>query len=92
MADTCGHLDTIAHTDGRPDHAACPACVAMGSRWLHLRRCTQCGQIGCCDDSPNRHATAHHRETGHPVIRSIERGEDWYWCYVDEVVFELADG
>lgn len=86
---TCSHLDTIEHTDGRPDDAACPACVAIGGTWVHLRRCTACGQVGCCDSSPNQHATAHHHETGHPVVRSIEPGEVWFWCYDDEVIFRL---
>jgi hypothetical protein len=52
--------------------------------------CQQCGHIGCCDNSPNRHATAHHHETGHPLIRSAEPGEDWSWCYVDELFFRLG--
>jgi uncharacterized UBP type Zn finger protein len=63
----------------------CEECLASGDGWLHLRICLDCGQVGCCDDSPNRHATAHHRATGHPLIRSIEPGEDWVWCFVDEV-------
>ncbi len=86
----CTHLDTIDHLEGREGVAGCPECLAMGSRWVHLRRCTQCGAVGCCDDSPNRHATAHHNATGHPVIRSLEPGEDWLWCYDDEVAFRLA--
>jgi uncharacterized UBP type Zn finger protein len=88
----CSHLDTIEHLEERPDPAVCPDCVAIGSSWVHLRRCTQCGHIGCCDDSPNRHATAHNAATGHPIIRSLEPGERWLWCYSDEVAFELADG
>lgn len=90
MSATCSHLDTIEHTEGRPDDAVCPECVAAGGRWVHLRRCTQCGHVGCCDDSPSRHATAHHQATGHPVIRSIEPGEDWFWCYPDEVAFRVG--
>ena len=88
MSDSCTHLDTIEQTD-LPDVRVCDACIAIGSTWVHLRLCTQCGVIRCCDDSPNRHATAHFRETSHPVIRSAERGEDWFWCYVDEVAFML---
>ncbi|HSS55613.1 MAG TPA: UBP-type zinc finger domain-containing protein, partial [Gaiellales bacterium] len=65
-------------------------CLRMGSRWLHLRMCTSCGHIGCCDSSPNHHATAHANETGHPVIRSAESGEDWFWCYPDEVAFTVG--
>ena len=67
MADICGHLDTIVHVEGREGVPGCPACIELGSRWVHLRRCTQCGQVGCCDDSPNRHASHHHEATGHPV-------------------------
>jgi uncharacterized UBP type Zn finger protein len=91
MATTCGHLDTIEHLEGREGVPGCPACIEMGSRWVHLRRCTQCGQVGCCDDSPNRHATRHHDETGHPVIRSLEPGEQWLWCYLDEVAFTISE-
>jgi uncharacterized UBP type Zn finger protein len=61
----------------------------MGSTWLHLRRCAECGHVGCCDSSPHRHATAHYGDTGHPLIQSYEPGEDWFWCYVDEVAFEV---
>ena len=89
MADICGHLDTIVHVEGREGVPGCPACIEIGSRWVHLRRCTQCGQVGCCDDSPNRHASQHHEATGHPVIRSLEPGETWLWCYVDEVAFTI---
>ena len=91
MAGTCTHLDTVHHREEGSGVAGCPECIAMGSLWVHLRRCTECGQVGCCDNSPNRHATAHYRVTGHPIIRSIQPGEEWYWCYVDELVFELAD-
>lgn len=91
MATVCRHLETIENLDGRPADAVCSDCVAIGSGWLHLRRCTQCGRIGCCDDSPNRHATAHNRATGHPVIRSLEPGEEWLWCYADELAFMLPD-
>ena len=90
MADICGHLDTIVHVEGREGVAGCPACIEIGSRWVHLRRCTQCGQVGCCDDSPNRHASQHHETTGHPVIRSLEPGESWLWCSVDEVAFTIS--
>ena len=92
MADTCTHLDTIHRREDGTGVEGCPACIAMGSRWLHLRRCTECGQIGCCDNSPNRHATAHYHATGHPCIRSVEPGEEWYWCCVDELVFVIAGG
>jgi uncharacterized UBP type Zn finger protein len=57
---------------------------------MHLRRCTACGHVGCCDSSPMKHATAHFRESGHPIVQSFEPGEDWLWCYADDVGFEIA--
>lgn len=60
--------------------------------WVHLRMCQSCGHIGCCDQSPGRHATTHFHETGHPVARSAERGEVWSWCYVDETILRLSRG
>ena len=68
----------------------CEECIAAGTQWMHLRMCQSCGHIGCCDNSPGRHATEHYRATGHPIIRSAEPGEDWSWCYVDEVAIALA--
>ena len=87
---TCSHLDSI--TDVPPSGDGCVDCLAIGGWWVHLRRCTSCGHVGCCDSSPNRHASAHAAATRHPVVQSFEPGEDWYWCYVDEVAFELAGG
>ena len=87
MADNCSHLDQIEHV--APSGEGCVECLQMGGRWLHLRRCATCGHIGCCDSSPNRHATAHFRRVHHPLIQSYEPGEDWYWCYVDDLGFEL---
>jgi uncharacterized UBP type Zn finger protein len=89
MADICSHLDT--DTGAAPSGDGCVECLAAGGYWVHLRRCVTCGHIGCCDSSPSKHATAHNRETSHPLIQSFEPGEDWYWCYVDEVSFELED-
>ena len=85
----CTHLDQIDVLDLPESIAGCAQCLATGSRWVHLRMCQTCGEIGCCDSSPNRHATKHHHEVGHPIMRSIEPGEDWSWCYVDEVAFVL---
>ena len=86
----CTHLDQVEFLDP-PEHVeGCPACLAAGDRWLHLRMCQVCGQVGCCDDSPNKHASAHYHDSGHPVIRSIEPGEQWSWCYVDEALFRLT--
>ena len=86
---SCSHMDAIRQRDLPPDLAGCEECIQTGDSWVHLRMCQQCGHIGCCDSSPNRHATAHFRATGHPVVRSAEPGEDWSWCYVDEVMFRL---
>ena len=87
-SDTCAHLGAIP-TDELVGGTGCEECLRDGTRWVHLRRCTACGHIGCCDSSPMRHATAHHHETSHPIIQSFEPDEDWLWCYVDEVAFEL---
>ena len=89
MSDTCTHLDHIR--DIPPSGSGCVECLQIGGRWMHLRRCTDCGHVGCCDESPNRHATAHFHETSHPLIQSFEPGEEWFWCYVDDLVFEIAD-
>lgn len=82
----CTHLDQIR--DVTPGSSGCEECLASGDRWVHLRLCLSCGHVGCCDSSPNRHATKHHRATAHPLIRSFEPGEDWVYCYVDEVAME----
>ena len=85
----CTHLDTIEFNDV-PDHiAGCEECLKIGSTWVHLRMCMECGKIGCCDDSPNKHASKHAHETSHPIVKSAEPGEDWSWCYVDEVAFVI---
>lgn len=80
----CNHTGQVKvfDTEGR----VCEDCVKTGDRWVHLRLCLTCGHVGCCDSSKNKHATRHFRETGHPLIRSIELGENWVWCYVDEMV------
>jgi hypothetical protein len=62
---------------------ACDDCLRMGSRWVHLRLCLICGKVNCCDSSPMRHARAHAHTSGHPIVQSLEPGEDWRWCYVD---------
>lgn len=66
----------------------CPECVALGDQWVHLRICMICGHVGCCDNSKNKHATGHFKSSGHPVIKSIEPGEDWAWCYPDDTFLE----
>ena len=90
MTSSCAHLDTIAVSELPAQPLVCEECTKIGDRWVHLRMCLQCGKVGCCDNSPNRHATAHFGETGHPLIRSAELNEEWRWCYVDEV--PLFDG
>ncbi len=87
---TCNHIDEVQVLEPPKPIAGCEECLASGGRWVHLRMCQTCGHIGCCDSSPNRHATAHNRATGHPIVRSAEPGEDWSWCYVDEVSFRLS--
>ena len=71
-----------------PSGPGCVECEATGGWWVHLRRCAQCGHVGCCDTSPSQHATAHFRETGHPVIRSYEPGEDWFWDFTTNDVLD----
>ena len=88
----CSHLDTIQFTELPEPIAGCEECLKSGDRWMHLRMCQTCGKIGCCDSSPNRHAGRHAREEGHPIARSVQPGEDWSWCYVDEVMFVLSSG
>ena len=83
----CTHLDRIAVLRLPDAIAGCEECLRIGSTWLHLRMCMTCGRIGCCDSSPNKHASGHAREQDHPVARSAEPGEEWSWCYVDEVAF-----
>jgi len=83
MAAECTHLDLIRLT--RPTKHVCEDCFLTGATWVHLRMCLICGHIACCDDSPNRHATAHFRGTQHPLVRSIEPGETWTWCYADDL-------
>lgn len=80
----CTHLDQVHQVT--PSSPGCEECLRIGQHWVHLRLCLSCGHVGCCDSSKNRHATAHFWETSHPIVRSLEHGEDWRWCYVDEIV------
>jgi uncharacterized UBP type Zn finger protein len=82
---TCEHLVQVTEIEPQTTEG-CQECLAEGSRWVHLRKCLSCGHIGCCDSSPRRHATAHYKETEHPVIASFEPGESWRWCYLDNVL------
>ena len=86
MAAHCTHLGQIhvKHTT----KSGCEECLKTGDTWVHLRLCLTCGHVGCCDSSKNRHATKHFHATKHPLIRSIEPGEAWLWCYVDNLMLE----
>lgn len=86
----CEHLRSVERVppDVVPSGHGCVECLARGGTWVHLRLCLSCGHVGCCDDSPSRHATGHFKGTGHPVIKSFEPGEDWAWCYVHELMAE----
>ena len=84
---TCNDIRAITTVKG-PERRECTECVKTNSRWVHLRTCQECGTTSCCDDSPNRHATAHARATGHPVIASAEPGERWLYCYPDDAFAE----
>jgi uncharacterized UBP type Zn finger protein len=84
MATLCSHLDQIQVTS--TDKQVCEDCIKLGDEWVHLRLCLICGHVGCCDASKNRHASRHFLAVGHPLVRSIEPGERWVWCYADQVV------
>jgi uncharacterized UBP type Zn finger protein len=83
-AGVCTHRHLIR--DVRPGTDGCEACLALGDRWVHLRLCLICGHVGCCNNSKNKHASKHFHDTNHPLVRSLEPGEDWLWCYIDERV------
>ncbi|PYQ60689.1 MAG: hypothetical protein DMF58_07335 [Acidobacteria bacterium] len=88
----CAHLQSVTPQQfnrkaNTPN--GCQECLAMGDRWVHLRLCLECGHVGCCDSSKNKHATKHYGTAHHPVIRSFEPGERWLWCYVDESTSEM---
>jgi uncharacterized UBP type Zn finger protein len=80
----CHHLKEIRPVE--PSASGCEECLKSGDSWVHLRACLSCGHVGCCDSSKNKHATKHFHATRHPLMRSLEPGEDWIWCYVDETV------
>lgn len=79
----CTHLGEIKKV--KPSADGCEDCLKIGGEWVHLRLCLECGHVGCCDSSPNKHATKHFHTTKHPIMRSFEPGEDWRWCYVDQM-------
>jgi uncharacterized UBP type Zn finger protein len=86
MSAVCRHLDTIR--DVRPSADGCEDCLRIGAQWVHLRMCLECGHAGCCDSSPNRHARKHAHAANHPIVTSLEPGEDWKYCFVDDVMWE----
>ena len=83
MPRACTHLDQVKFTQSK--ERVCEECVKKGDKWVHLRMCLICGNVGCCDSSKNKHATKHFHQSKHPLMRSIEPGESWVWCYVDEI-------
>jgi uncharacterized UBP type Zn finger protein len=89
MAARCTHIAQLRPVEPHTPNG-CKECLQTGSSWVHLRLCLTCGHVGCCDSSPNKHATKHFHATQHPVVRSFEPGEDWAWCYVDRLFLEPA--
>ena len=90
MKNVCSHLEQIQFsTTGK---RGCEECLKSGDSWVHLRLCMNCGHVGCCDSSKNKHATKHFHRTKHPLVRSLEPGESWIWCYVDEDIVGEVDG
>jgi uncharacterized UBP type Zn finger protein len=88
MATTCEHVSLIR--DVEPGTNGCEECLALGWDWVHLRLCLTCGHVGCCDNSRGKHATKHFHRTQHPIVRSLQPGEDWAWCYIDDLLMEPA--
>jgi uncharacterized UBP type Zn finger protein len=88
---SCTHLDTIRVTELPAAVDGCVDCLREGGVWMHLRICLQCGHVGCCDDSPGQHASRHAAGTGHPIIRSLEPGEEWSWCFDDQLAMIIPE-
>jgi uncharacterized UBP type Zn finger protein len=88
MKKICSHLKNATEQIKPKTPEGCEECLQMGDTWVHLRLCLTCGHVGCCDNSKNKHATKHFRSTNHPVIKSFEPGEEWKWCYIDELMVE----
>jgi uncharacterized UBP type Zn finger protein len=84
IKEPCVHAPDAKIREVRRPGAGCEDCLKIGGRWLHLRECLTCGHVACCDSSPNRHATKHFKSSGHAIVTSVEPGETWVWCYVDE--------
>jgi uncharacterized UBP type Zn finger protein len=90
MTPECAHTDSIEVTDLPESVDGCEECLEAGGQWCHLRMCLTCGHVGCCDSSPGRHASAHARSTDHPIMRSLQPGEDWCWCFEDELAMRVT--
>lgn len=86
MPETCKHMKEIRPV--KPNSTGCEECIKLGDTWVHLRMCLICGNVACCDSSKNKHATKHFHATKHPIIRSFEPGEEWKWCYIDELMMD----
>jgi CPA1 family monovalent cation:H+ antiporter len=84
----CEHFGLVNQTTKPTTPNGCEECLLIGSGWVHLRLCLSCGHVGCCDSSPNKHATKHFHKTKHPIVKSLEPGENWEWCYIDEILAE----
>jgi uncharacterized UBP type Zn finger protein len=87
MTKTCEHVTDHVKAV-KPSSKGCEECLKLGDKWVHLRMCLECGHVGCCDSSKNRHARAHFHATQHPIIQSAERGENWRWCYIDDMYLD----
>jgi hypothetical protein len=93
MATACEHVDEVRDDWEPVADPQCEDCAREGrTDWVSLRRCLSCGHVGCCDSSPGQHATGHHHDTRHPMVRTLQPGQDWVWCYVDELTMKRADG
>ena len=93
MATACEHVEEVRDDWEPVAEPECEACAREGrTDWVSLRRCLSCGHVGCCDSSPGQHATGHHKESSHPMVRTLQPGQDWVWCYVDELTLKRADG
>jgi hypothetical protein len=88
---TCTHIDQVTITELPASVDGCEECLLSGDPWLHLRICLECGKVGCCDDSPNRHASKHAHSSEHPIIRSLEPGEEWSWCFIDNLAMLIPE-
>ncbi len=87
MTEGCAHFREIHEVV--PSSNGCEDCLKTGDTWMHLRLCETCGHVGCCDNSKNKHATQHFHTTGHPVVKSFEPGQDWGYCYVDDIMYDV---